>query len=152
LTQCPSQGARGERGIWQRRFWEYLIRDDADDARHVEYATSIRSSTAWSSACATGRIRRFIATLRRVSSLAIERAILIRRATSASGEMSFVRRIGDNTAIRRNVWQDGGLRLRVQPALRARSGLRVIRVAGSASVSITAEREGGTDLPGGLAA
>ena len=29
--------ARGERGIWQRRFWEHLIRDDADYARHVEY-------------------------------------------------------------------------------------------------------------------
>src|ERR1700744_269507 len=29
--------ARGERGIWQRRFWEHLIRDDGDYARHVEY-------------------------------------------------------------------------------------------------------------------
>jgi putative transposase len=29
--------ARGERGIWQRRFWEHLIRDDTDYARHVEY-------------------------------------------------------------------------------------------------------------------
>jgi putative transposase len=29
--------ARSERGIWQRRFWEHLIRDDADYARHVEY-------------------------------------------------------------------------------------------------------------------
>ena len=28
--------ARGERGIWQRRFWEHLIRDQADYARHVE--------------------------------------------------------------------------------------------------------------------
>jgi putative transposase len=28
---------RGERGIWQRRFWEHMIRDEADDARHVEY-------------------------------------------------------------------------------------------------------------------
>jgi len=36
-TQCRSQRARGERGIWQRRFWEHLIRDDADDARHVGY-------------------------------------------------------------------------------------------------------------------
>ena|SRR5581483_8186429 len=26
-----------ERGIWQRRFWEHLIRDEADFARHVEY-------------------------------------------------------------------------------------------------------------------
>jgi putative transposase len=29
--------ARSERGIWQRRFWEHLIRDEADYARHVEY-------------------------------------------------------------------------------------------------------------------
>jgi putative transposase len=29
--------ARGERGIWQRRFWEHLIRDDRDFRRHVEY-------------------------------------------------------------------------------------------------------------------
>ena len=29
--------ARGERGIWQRRFWEHLVRDEADYARHVEY-------------------------------------------------------------------------------------------------------------------
>jgi len=28
--------ARNERGIWQRRFWEHLIRDEADYARHVE--------------------------------------------------------------------------------------------------------------------
>ena len=29
--------ARNERGIWQRRFWEHLIRDEADYSRHVEY-------------------------------------------------------------------------------------------------------------------
>jgi putative transposase len=29
--------ARRERGIWQRRFWEHLIRDEGDYARHVEY-------------------------------------------------------------------------------------------------------------------
>ena len=28
---------RGERGIWQHRFWEHLIRDEADYARHVDY-------------------------------------------------------------------------------------------------------------------
>jgi putative transposase len=31
------RATRGERGIWQRRFWEHLIRDDADFARHIEY-------------------------------------------------------------------------------------------------------------------
>ncbi len=29
--------ARGERGIWQRRFWEHAIRDDKDFAAHVDY-------------------------------------------------------------------------------------------------------------------
>ncbi|MEI6069636.1 MAG: transposase [Methylococcaceae bacterium] len=29
--------ARGERGIWQQRFWEHLIVDDADYAAHVDY-------------------------------------------------------------------------------------------------------------------
>jgi putative transposase len=26
-----------ERGIWQRRHWEYQIRDDDDLAKHVDY-------------------------------------------------------------------------------------------------------------------
>lgn len=29
--------ARNERGIWQHRFWEHLIRDEADYAHHIEY-------------------------------------------------------------------------------------------------------------------
>ncbi|WP_367026506.1 transposase [Methylococcus sp. ANG] len=29
--------AKGERGVWQRRFWEHAIRDDEDYARHVDY-------------------------------------------------------------------------------------------------------------------
>ena len=28
---------RGERGIWQRRFWEHAIRDEGDYAAHVDY-------------------------------------------------------------------------------------------------------------------
>ena len=28
---------RGERGIWQRRFWEHLIRDEADYVAHMDY-------------------------------------------------------------------------------------------------------------------
>jgi putative transposase len=27
----------GERGIWQRRFWEHLIRDEDDYGRHIDY-------------------------------------------------------------------------------------------------------------------
>jgi len=29
--------ARGERGIWQRRFWEHLIRNEEDYRCHVDY-------------------------------------------------------------------------------------------------------------------
>jgi len=32
-----SRQGRGERGIWQRRYWEHRIRDDADFAHHVDY-------------------------------------------------------------------------------------------------------------------
>jgi putative transposase len=28
---------RGERGIWQRRFWEHVIRDEADYNAHIDY-------------------------------------------------------------------------------------------------------------------
>ena len=28
---------RRERGIWQRRYWEHLIRDDEDFCRHLDY-------------------------------------------------------------------------------------------------------------------
>jgi REP-associated tyrosine transposase len=29
--------ANGELALWQRRYWEHTIRDDADFARHVDY-------------------------------------------------------------------------------------------------------------------
>jgi len=32
-----SQARRHESGLWQRRFWEHRIRDDADLQRHVDY-------------------------------------------------------------------------------------------------------------------
>jgi len=32
-----SRSEKGERGIWQRRYWEYQIRDENDFARHVDY-------------------------------------------------------------------------------------------------------------------
>ena len=32
-----SRSAKGERGIWQRRYWEHTIRDETDFARHVDY-------------------------------------------------------------------------------------------------------------------
>jgi putative transposase len=32
-----SRVGKGERGIWQRRYWEHMIRDENDYARHVDY-------------------------------------------------------------------------------------------------------------------
>ncbi len=32
-----SRMKKSEKGIWQRRFWEHLIRDEADLVKHVEY-------------------------------------------------------------------------------------------------------------------
>ncbi len=36
-SRSESQSAKGERGIWQRRFWEHTVRDPDDFARHVDY-------------------------------------------------------------------------------------------------------------------
>jgi len=33
----PSQQKRREGTIWQRRFWEHLIRDDRDFRHHIDY-------------------------------------------------------------------------------------------------------------------
>jgi putative transposase len=35
--RSSSRIAKGERGIWQRRFWEHLLRDERDFERHVDY-------------------------------------------------------------------------------------------------------------------
>ena len=32
-----SRQKKGEQGLWQRRFWEHLIKDDKDFADHVDY-------------------------------------------------------------------------------------------------------------------
>ena len=32
-----SRATRGERGIWQRRYWEHTVRDEEDFARHVDH-------------------------------------------------------------------------------------------------------------------
>lgn len=40
IPKCDdlAEGRRkGERGIWQRRYWEHAIRDDEDLAAHIEY-------------------------------------------------------------------------------------------------------------------
>ena len=35
--RSQSRITKGERSIWQRRYWEHLIRDEKDYARHVDY-------------------------------------------------------------------------------------------------------------------
>jgi putative transposase len=32
-----SRAVKGERGIWQRRYWEHTIRDETDFERHLDY-------------------------------------------------------------------------------------------------------------------
>jgi putative transposase len=36
-TRSPSKLRKGDGGIWQRRFWEHHIRDEADYRAHVAY-------------------------------------------------------------------------------------------------------------------
>ena len=35
--RSSSRIKRGERGLWQRRYWEHLIRDERDFQNHVNY-------------------------------------------------------------------------------------------------------------------
>src|SRR4030043_1166609 len=37
ISESTSRAKKGERDIWQRRFWEHLIRDEFDFTRHIEY-------------------------------------------------------------------------------------------------------------------
>ncbi len=34
---CDSHSKRGESRLWQRRFWDHLIRDELDLHRHIDY-------------------------------------------------------------------------------------------------------------------
>jgi len=52
--RSPSRRARRERGIWQRRYWEHMIRDDRDYAAHMDYVHFnpvrhglVESAAAW---------------------------------------------------------------------------------------------------------
>lgn len=36
VNVSPSRQQKGEGYVWQRRFWEHLIRDDDDLSRHIE--------------------------------------------------------------------------------------------------------------------
>ena len=33
----PSRAAKGERAVWQRRYWEHTIRDEGDFRAHLDY-------------------------------------------------------------------------------------------------------------------
>ncbi|MBN9564443.1 MAG: transposase [Alphaproteobacteria bacterium] len=36
-TRSATMCLRGERGVWQRRYWEHTIRDEQDYAAHMDY-------------------------------------------------------------------------------------------------------------------
>jgi putative transposase len=50
--RTPKQIQRGEKGIWERRYWEHQILDDADFARHRDL---IHLSPVHAGLCATPR-------------------------------------------------------------------------------------------------
>jgi len=58
--RSPVMTSRGERGIWQRLYWEHTIRNDGTSRLTWTTRISIRSSTASWSTQWIGRIRRFI--------------------------------------------------------------------------------------------
>lgn len=37
LKQSDSRKGKGEKGVWQRRFWEHQIRDEQDLQNHIDY-------------------------------------------------------------------------------------------------------------------
>ena len=59
-SRSPVMTRRGERGIWQRRYWEHTIRDDHDFAVHFDYTHFNPVSTGWWSIPEIGRISHFI--------------------------------------------------------------------------------------------
>jgi putative transposase len=105
--------ARGERGIWQRRFWEHLIRDEADYGRHVEYCY-INPLKHRSGAFAIGRTRRFIAMCARECFRSIGAAMPKRSVSSASADLGAA---WVKPFYRGLLAWNGGLRLRLQSAL-----------------------------------
>ncbi|WP_367154195.1 transposase [Methylomonas sp. HYX-M1] len=51
---------RGERGIWQRRYWEHVIRDEADFQAHLNCIHYNPVKHGWVKQKKTGRTRPFI--------------------------------------------------------------------------------------------
>lgn len=65
-TRSPSMVKRGEKGIWQRRFWEHLIKDQDDYALHDHLIATaplraglVRDGTNWPLCSAYKRRMRF---------------------------------------------------------------------------------------------
>jgi hypothetical protein len=44
--RSKSRIVKGERGIWQRRYWEHVIRDEQDNTRHVDQLHDIPGETS----------------------------------------------------------------------------------------------------------
>jgi putative transposase len=59
--RSESKVSKREKGIWQRRYWEHVIRDNADLDRHVDYIHLTPSSTGTYRVSSTGRTAAFIA-------------------------------------------------------------------------------------------
>ncbi len=57
--------SKGERGIWQRRFWEHQIRDEADLNRHMDYIHHNPVKHGWSRTPADWPHSSFLAHVRR---------------------------------------------------------------------------------------
>ena len=58
--RSPVMTSRGERGIWQRRYWEHTVRDDRDFTAHMDYTHFNPVKHGLVAHPAVGRIRRFI--------------------------------------------------------------------------------------------
>jgi REP element-mobilizing transposase RayT len=62
-VRSASKTAKRDKGIWQRRYWEHVIRNETIWSATSTTFTVIRSSMAWWLAPAIGPIAAFIATL-----------------------------------------------------------------------------------------
>jgi putative transposase len=58
--RSPVMITRGERGIWQRRYWEHTIRDDRDFAAHMDYTHFNPVKHGLAEHPRIGRIRHFV--------------------------------------------------------------------------------------------
>ena len=88
-----SRAKRSERGLWQRRFWEHLIGDQADFNRHVDYVHWNPLKHGWVRSVAIGLIA--VSTrsggeecIRRIG--VVRTAQVLRQGSNASDAVPFV--------------------------------------------------------------